>query len=71
MEEIGGEQAAGLGFEKGSPLTARRLAARRGTEISGTQHTSDGGGADFVPEAAQFAVYASRIPIGDSRRRGG
>ncbi|MDX3233554.1 hypothetical protein [Streptomyces sp. ME19-01-6] len=30
MEEIGGKQAAGLGFEEGSSLTARRLVARAG-----------------------------------------
>ncbi|MEV8064349.1 MULTISPECIES: hypothetical protein [Streptomyces] len=63
MEEIGGEQAAGLGFEERRPLTARWLATRRGTETGGT-HTSGGGGADLVPDAARFAVYASESPSG-------
>ncbi|WP_262705911.1 MULTISPECIES: hypothetical protein [Streptomyces] len=67
MEEIGGEQAAGLGFEERRPLTVCRLA---GTEAGGAQHTPDGGGADLVPDAAQFAVYASEAPS-DSRCRAG
>ncbi|MDW6057365.1 hypothetical protein SAZ11_03905 [Streptomyces sp. FXJ1.4098] len=66
MEEIGGEQAVGLGFEEGGPLAARRLAARGGTETGGTQYPPDGGGADFVPEAAQFAVHAAEPPSGVS-----
>jgi hypothetical protein len=64
MEEIGGEQAAGLGLEKVGPLAVRRLAARRGAETGGTQPPPDGGGADFVPEAAQFTVYAPESPSG-------
>jgi hypothetical protein len=64
MEEIGGEPGVGLGLEEGSPLTARRLAARRGTETGGTQHPPHGGGADFEPEAAQFTVHAPESPSG-------
>lgn len=64
MEQIGGEQTAGLGLDEGSPLSARRLAAWRGTETGSTQHPTDGGGADFVPEAGQFAVHASEAPSG-------
>ncbi|WP_243980996.1 hypothetical protein [Streptomyces sp. NEAU-YJ-81] len=52
IEEIGGKQAADLGFEERRPLTVRRLATRRGTETGGAQHPTDGGGADLAPEAA-------------------
>lgn len=40
MEQIGGEQAAGLGLEEGGPLAARRLTALHGAKAGSTQHAA-------------------------------
>ncbi|MFE2733904.1 hypothetical protein [Streptomyces sp. NPDC059349] len=63
VKQVGGEQAAGLGFEEGGQLAARWLAAWRGAETGSTQRPPDGGGADLVGEAAQFAVHAPEAPL--------
>ena len=64
VEQVGGEQAVGLGLEEGGPFAACRVAAWCGAEAGSAQDTADGCWADLVSEAAQFAVHATGAPAG-------
>jgi hypothetical protein len=62
VEEVCGQKSAGLEFEEGTPLTARPVPPRWRSNTDAAQNPADGGGADAVPEATQFAVYAAESP---------
>lgn len=51
MEELSGEQAAGLGFEELFPFTVRRLLPGHRAVAGLPDHAADGGQADLVSES--------------------
>jgi hypothetical protein len=64
VKEIRGQQPAGLGGEKATPLTASRASLRWRSQTGAAQHPADGGGADPVPETVQLPVHAAKSPAG-------
>ncbi|MGW0771717.1 hypothetical protein [Streptomyces sp. NPDC002676] len=65
VEEVGGEQAVGLGLEEGGPFAAHGMLARGWAEAGGAQDPADAGRTDPVPQATEFAVDAPEAPSWD------
>ncbi|WP_236076527.1 hypothetical protein [Streptomyces coffeae] len=61
VEQVGGEEAVGLGLQERCPLTACGVTAWGRSESSAAQD-ADGGRADLVPEAAELTVDAPESP---------
>ena len=62
VEQVAGEDRLGLRSEELRP--GRSGPPRRGVDAGGVQDLPDGGGADLVAEAGEFAVDASVPPVG-------
>jgi hypothetical protein len=56
VEEVGGEQAGGLGAYELAPGRGTAASSGCGAETGAAQDASDGGGADAVAQAPQLAL---------------
>jgi hypothetical protein len=63
-----GQQSAGLGGEKGAPLTASRASLWWGAQTGAAQHPTHGGSADPVPKAPQLTMHAAEggVALGEA-----